>query len=120
MKITLLNNNLETKIYMIQFKRFMSKESPNKICILFKSKQAFQSWNIRFDETIRSYDFIKNKDEPHAYMKVSESTIIVLMLYVDDILIIENKVGILSIVKTWLPKYFSMKNLGEAFYTLRI
>ena len=34
----------------------------------------------------------------------------------DDILIIENDVGMLSIVKVWLSKHFSMKDLGEELY----
>ncbi|URE47400.1 Di-glucose binding within endoplasmic reticulum [Musa troglodytarum] len=32
-----------------------------------------RNWNIRFDEVIRSYDFVKNKDEPYVYKKVSET-----------------------------------------------
>lgn len=42
------------------------------------------------------------------------------MLYVDDILIIGNDVGMLSTIKTWLSKHFSIKDLGEASYILEI
>ena len=42
------------------------------------------------------------------------------ILYVDDILIIGNDVGMLSSVKAWLSKNFSMKDLGEATYVLGI
>ena len=38
----------------------------------------------------------------------------------DDILIVWNDVGMLSTVKAWLSKNFSMKNLGEASYILGI
>ena len=38
----------------------------------------------------------------------------------DDILIIGNDIGMLSTVKTWLSKNFSMKDLGEASYILGI
>ena len=54
------------------------------------------------------------------YRKVSGSTITFLVLYVDDIMIIGNDVGILSIIKTLLSRYFSMKDLGEASYILGI
>ena len=71
---------------------------------------------MRFDEAIRSYDFIKNEDEPCVYKKISGSTITFLVLYVDDILLIGNDVGMLSSVKVWLSKNFFMKDLGEATY----
>ena len=38
----------------------------------------------------------------------------------DDILLIGNVVGVLSSMKAWLSKNFSMKDLGEATYILGI
>ena len=75
---------------------------------------------MRFDEAIRSYDFIKNEDEPCVYKKISKSAITFLVLYVDEILFIGNDVGMLSSVKVWLSKNLSMKDLGEATYVLGI
>ena len=43
-----------------------------------------------------------------------------LVLYVDDILLIENDVGIMSLVKVWLSSQFDMKDLGEANFILGI
>jgi hypothetical protein len=43
-----------------------------------------------------------------------------LVLYVDDILIIGNDIGMLDDVKSYLNKCFSMKDLGEATYILGI
>ena len=83
-------------------------------------KQASRSWNLRFDETVKQYGFIKNEDEPCVYKKVSGSMIVFLVLYVDDILLIGNDVPTLQQVKTWLGKCFSMKDLGEAAYILGI
>ena len=54
------------------------------------------------------------------YKKVSGSTITFLVLYVDGILLNGNDVCILSSVKAWLSKNFSMKDLGEATYVLGI
>lgn len=45
---------------------------------------------------------------------------IFLVLYVDDILLIENDLKILSNVKRWLAEQFQMKDLGEASYVLGI
>ena len=54
------------------------------------------------------------------YKKVSGSALTFMVLYVDDILIIGNDVGMMTTVKTWLSKNFSMKDLGEASYILEI
>ena len=42
------------------------------------------------------------------------------MLYVDDILLIGNDIGLMSGVKKWLVKEFQMKDLGQESYALRI
>ena len=123
-KTAFLNGNLEKEVYMIQPEGYTSKEFPEKVCRLQRSiyrlKQASRSWNMRFDEAIRSYDFIKNEVEPRVYKKISGSAITFLVLYVDDILLIGNDVGMLSSVKAWLSKNFSMKDVGEATYVLGI
>ena len=38
---------------------------------------------------------------------------IFLTLYVDDILLIENYVGVISIVEIWLANYIDTKHMGE-------
>ena len=43
-----------------------------------------------------------------------------LVLYVDNILLIGNDVGMLSTVKVWLANTFDMKDLGEVSYILGI
>ena len=67
--------------------------------------------------TVKEFDFIKNKDELCVYKKTSGSTILFLVLYVDDILLIENDIPMMQSVKTWLLNKFFMKNLSEASYT---
>ena len=66
---------------------------------------------MRFDEAVKSYEFIKNEDKLCVYKKISGSAITFVVLYVDDILLIGNDVGMLSSVKAWLSKNFSMKDL---------
>ena len=78
------------------------------------------SWNLRLDETVKRYGFIKNEDEPCVYKKVSGSMIVFLVLYVDDILLIGNDIPTLQQVNSWVGKCFSTKDLGEAAYILGI
>ena len=54
------------------------------------------------------------------YKKSSGNVVVFLVLYVDDILLIGNDVGILSSVKVWLSVQFDMKDLGETNHIFRI
>nr|GEW74026.1 hypothetical protein [Tanacetum cinerariifolium] len=78
----------------------------------------FDKW--MFDEEIKKIGFTQNPDEPCVYLKASGSNVAFLVLYDDDILLMENNVTMLQEVKSWLYKCFSMKDLGEAVYILRI
>ncbi|KAL0437722.1 UNVERIFIED_CONTAM: hypothetical protein Sradi_0480100 [Sesamum radiatum] len=51
---------------------------------------------------------------------IDGSSVAYVMLYVDDILLIENDVKMLDDIKAWLSTQFSMKNMGEASYILGI
>ena len=89
---------------MTQLEGFISSGRANQVCKLNRSiyrlKQASKSWNIHFDEIVKSFGFIKNMDEPCVSKKNSRSTIIFLILYVNDILFIENDISMLQSVKT--------------------
>jgi hypothetical protein len=123
-KTAFLNGYIREEIYMDQSVGFISHGEESKVCKLMKSiyglKQASRSWNIRFDEVIKSFGFSQNIDEPCVYKKVSGRIITFLILYVDDILLVGNDVGAMSSIKMWLSSHFAMKDLGEASYILRI
>ncbi|KAC9852096.1 hypothetical protein E3N88_45172 [Mikania micrantha] len=123
-KTAFLNGHLSEDVYMVQPDGFIDPKYPSKVCKLNKSiyglKQASRCWNLRFDQKIKEFGFIKNEDEPCVYRKASGSTISFLILYVDDILIIGNNIPMLNEVKHWLGTCFAMKDLGEAAYILGI
>ena len=123
-KTTFLNGNLLEDVYMTQPEGFDDPKYPNRVCKLQRSiyglKQASRSWNLRFDEAVKEFVFMKNEDEPCVNKKVSGSAIVFLVLYVDDILLIGNDIPTLQSVESWLGKCFSMKDLGEAAYILGI
>jgi len=100
---TFLNSVIEENIYMKQPKCFESKEG-SKVCKLKRSiydlKQASRSWNKRFDEAVKTFSFIQNIDEPYLYKKTCESVTTFIVLYVDDILLIGNDIGMLTSIKT--------------------
>ena len=69
---------------------------------------------------MKSFGFTQNLDEPCVYKKSQGKEVAFLVLYVDDILLIGNDVGMLSTVKVWVANTFDMKGLGEASYFLGI
>ncbi|KAK8694851.1 hypothetical protein V6N13_072395 [Hibiscus sabdariffa] len=123
-KTSFLNGKLEEDAYMTQSKGFVTPENAGKVCKLQRSiyglKQASRSWNLRFNEAIQEFGFIRNEDEPCVYKKFSGSIVSFLILYVDDILIRGNDIPTLQSIKTWLSSCFSMKDLGEAAYILEV
>nr|GEV35063.1 hypothetical protein [Tanacetum cinerariifolium] len=103
---------------------FIDPNHPRKVWKLQRSiyglKQASRSWNKRFDEEIKRFGFAQNLDEPCVYQKDSGSNVTFLILYVDDIIIMENHILILQTVKDYLGKCFAMKDLRETTFILRI
>ena len=101
-KTTFLNGYLEADIYMEQPLGFTSNDDDHKVCKLQRSiyelKQASRSWNTHFNDVIKMFGFIKNEEEPCVFKKVSGS-VIVFLVFVDDILLIENDIPILTSVK---------------------
>lgn len=60
-KTAFLNGHLEEDIYMVQPDGFVANGQEQKVCKLHRSiyglKQASRSWNIRFDQAIKSLGF---------------------------------------------------------------
>ncbi|KAL0448531.1 UNVERIFIED_CONTAM: Retrovirus-related Pol polyprotein from transposon RE2 [Sesamum latifolium] len=123
-KTAFLNGFVEEEIFMDQPEGFTIVREEQKVCRLQRSiyglKQASRSWNTRFDEVIRGYNFIKNDCDPCIYKKISGSSVAYLVLYVDDILLIGNDVKMLRDIKAWLSTQFSMKDMGKVSYILGI
>ena len=123
-KTTFLNDSLEEDIYMQQPEGFIARGQEHMACKLQRSiyglKQASRTWNIRFDQAITLYDFEKSLDEPCVYKRIQGTKVVFLVLYVDDILLIEIDMEVLSSVKGWMQKKFDMKDLGEGNYILGI
>ncbi|GJX50439.1 retrotransposon protein, putative, ty1-copia subclass [Tanacetum coccineum] len=123
-KTAFLNGYLNDEVYMEQPEGFVSQKFPNRVCKLKRSiyglKQASRQWNKLFDDEIKKFGFSQNRDEPCVYVKASGSYVTFLILYVDDILIMENNIPMLQDVKSYLERCFAMKDLGEATYILGI
>ena len=60
-KTAFLDGNLEEEIYILQLEGFIAKNQEHMVCKLKRSiyglKQASRSWNIKFDQAIKSFGF---------------------------------------------------------------
>ena len=123
-KTAFLNGNLVEDVCMTQPDGFVDPVHTQRVCKLQRSiygqKQASKSWNIRFDQVIKEFGFDQNVDEPCVFKKTSGSTVVFLVLYVDDILIMGNDIPAMSSVGILLHGCFCMKDLGDATYILGI
>ena len=103
MKTAFLNGNLDEEIYIEQLERFTKKGKEHLACKLKKSiyglKQASRQWYLRFNDTITSFGFKENAVDQCIYLKVSGSKFIIQVLYVFDILLASNDLGLLHETK---------------------
>ena len=87
---------------------------------IYGLKQASRQWYHKFHQVIISYDFEANVVDDCVYHKFSGSKYIFLVLYVDDILLASNDIGLLHETKKFFMKKFEMKDLGNASFVLGI
>jgi len=123
-KTVFLNGSLEEDVYMEQPVRFIEEGKEHMVCRLKKSiyglNQASRQWYPKFNDTIISFGFKENIIDRCIYLKVSGSKFIFLILYVDDILLATNDLGLLSETKKFLSNHFEMKDMSEAYYVIGI
>ena len=123
-KTTFLNGDLEEIVYMKQPKGFIMEGEEDMGCRLKKSiyglKQASRQWYLKFNETIKRFEFKKNVEDNCVYAKFKSGKYIFLILYVDDILLASSDVSLLIETKRYLSSNFDMKDLVEASYVLGI
>ena len=123
-KTAFLNGDIDETIYMVQPENFISGDPKNMVCKLKKSiyglKQASRQWYHKFHQVVISFGFEVNAVDDCVYQKFSGSKFMFLVLYVDDILLATNDIGMLHKTKKFLSKNFEMKDLGDASFVLGI
>ncbi|WVZ07203.1 hypothetical protein V8G54_020549 [Vigna mungo] len=123
-KTAFLNGDLEEEVYMDQPEGFTMTGRENLVCklkkLIYGLKQASRQWYLKFNDSITSYGFIENTVDRCIYIKVSGSKFVILVLYVDDILLAANDIGMLHDAKKFLSNNFEMKDMNEASYVIGI
>ena len=108
-KTAFLNGELDTEIYMEQPSGYIDNQRPNMVCKLQKSiyglKQSARCWNLSIDRLLKASGYTQSNADPCIYSKVKDSSLMIIALYVDDILLASNDVMITK---------FEMEDQGEA------
>ena len=117
-KIAFLHGDLEEEIYMQQPEGFEVKGKENLVCKLKKSlyglKQAPRQWYKKFDSFMMSHGYNRTSADHCVFTrKFSDDDFIILLLYVDDMLIIDHDSSKIDRLKKELSKSFAMKDLGS-------
>ncbi|KAI5330224.1 hypothetical protein L3X38_029622 [Prunus dulcis] len=90
-KNVFLHGDLDEEVYMKQPQGFEDSSHPEYVCKLQKSlyglKQAPKAWNAKFTGYLPSLGFKMSHSDPSLFVKISDSAIVVLLLYVYDIIL---------------------------------
>ncbi|MCO5571181.1 hypothetical protein L7F22_024915 [Adiantum nelumboides] len=126
-KTSFLHGDFDEDVYMKQPEGFEVKlEKPTKadlVCQLKKAlyglKQGSRQWYIKFDKYIQSQSYVRSQEDHCLYTrKLNDGSLIILILYVDDMIIAGNSKDEIAILKDALSKQFAMKDLGDAHHFL--
>jgi hypothetical protein len=119
-KNAFLHGDLSEEIYMEQPQGFMQDSS--LVCRLKKSlyglKQAPRAWYAKMDSYLLSQNFVCCKSDPNVYMLRMTDSLLLLVLYVDDLLIISCSTSVIAVVKRILHDRFLMMDMGLLHFFL--
>ena len=115
-KTAFLNGDLQEEIYMEQPEGYVSLERPNAVCKLKKSlyglKQAHRAWHDKIDQALTKLDFTSCSSDRAIYSRSNDNILTIICIYVDDLVISSDNLGVLNLVKKSLSSCFDMKDLG--------
>jgi hypothetical protein len=117
-----IHGDLSEEIYMEQPEGFMQDSS--LVCRLNKSlygiKQALRAWYDKMESYLLSQNFVHCKSNPNVYMLKTIDSLLLIVLYVDDLLIIGCLTSTISTIKRILHENFLMTDMGLLHFFLGI
>ena len=114
-KNAFLNGDLSEEVYMQPPPGFSFKL--NKICYLRRAlyglKQAPRVWFAKFSFTIFCLGYMVSHYDFALFIRCTNKSIILLLLYVNDIIITSDDLSDIQEFKDFLSPQFEMKDLGH-------
>jgi hypothetical protein len=122
-KSAFLNGPLEEEVYVSQPPGFEKKNQEGMVYKLHKAlyglKQAPRAWNMKIDSFFKLQGFIKCEMEYGVYVQhTSDSNMILVCLYVDDIMLSRSCSYEITKFKKVLMNEFEMTDIGNMTYFL--
>ncbi|KAI3688864.1 hypothetical protein L2E82_46759 [Cichorium intybus] len=118
-----LYGNLDEDVYMTLPQGYFTKED-KRVCKLSKSlyglKQAPRKWNERLCSALFEVGFEQSMNDYSLFVKSKNGTLVVLLVYVDDIILTGNCISEINKVKGFLKSQFLIKDLGKLKFFLGI
>lgn len=121
-KNAFLNGVLSKPVYMAQPPGFVDPQHPTHVCCLKKAlyglRQAPLAWYTRFSGFLLSLGFRQSHTDTSLFFLHRGSSIFILLLYVDDIILTGNDTPLLHKFIARAQAEFALKDLGALTYFL--
>jgi len=118
-----LHGALQEEVYMMP-PPGCHRQGDNIVCRLHKSlyglKQASRSWFQEFSSAIQTIGFCQSKADYSLFTQVKGTSLTIILLYVDDMVITGNNEAEIKNLKVFLSSKFRIKDLGPLKYFLGV
>jgi hypothetical protein len=111
-----LHGFLDEEVFMEQPKGFVDSSRPDFVCRLHKAiygfKQASRAWFNRLSQALLKLGFVGSSVDTSLFMFLRHSIHLFVLIYVDDIIVIDIHSSAMSTLFNKLQQDFAMKDLG--------
>lgn len=119
-----LQGTLTEEVYMAQPSGFIDKDRPTHVCRLRKAiyglKQAPRAWYMELKQHLLNIGFVNSLADTSLFIYCHGTTLVYLLVYVDDIIVIGSDPNSVDAVLTSLAERFSIKDPTDLHYFLGI
>ncbi|KAG7588970.1 Zinc finger CCHC-type [Arabidopsis suecica] len=123
-KTAFLHGELKEDVYVSQPEGFEKKGEEHKVFKLSKAlyglRQAPRAWNTKLNQILKSLKFLKCSKESAVYRKSEGTKLLLVAIYVDDLFVTGNSIGVIQEFKQGMASKFEMTDLGKLTYYLGI
>ncbi|KAJ9699245.1 hypothetical protein PVL29_008041 [Vitis rotundifolia] len=121
-KNAFLHGFLKEEVFMEQPPGFINEDLLNHVCklncSLYGLKQAPRVWFDRLSQCLLHLGFYCGKADSSLFILRKGQSIVLLLIYVNDSIVIDNDNNIISDLISTLSSEFSLKDLGSLHYFL--
>ena len=117
-----LQGTLKDEVYMSQPPGFIDADKPHHVCRLRKAihglKQAPRAWYVELQTVLLNAGFYNSVSDTSLFILHKGTSIVYILVYVDDILVTGNSPSLIQQTLTALAQRFSVKEHEELHYFL--